>query len=445
MSEASGGVLALMGSGETSPTMVTAHQRLAARLGPAPSAVILETPYGFQVNTVDISRRAREYFQRSVGLATVVAAEPDPSDGPGCRRAADQVRAADWVFTGPGSPSYALGRWAAVHLGEALAERLRRRAGVTVLASAAACTAGFAALPVYEIYKAGRPPHWLDGLDLLGGLGLPVAVIPHYDNAEGGTYDTRFCYLGETRLSALAKRLPQGSAVLGIDEHTSVIIDLALSEVQVWGRGAVTVRRGDASTVLPSGSVFPLAHLQDLVHGTAKQGAHSADAATVTSAATIPGPTSPADRATGPVPLQQAVADARQAFAAAELAADADAMVEAVLGLESTIAAWAMDTEEDQGTDWARDTLRELIQRLAEPAARGLIEPERTLQTLAGPLVDLRATFREQGAYDLADRVRDLLCAAGVVLRDTGRTTLWQLAGTQDPDLWRRASSRTGS
>ena len=88
------GVLALMGSGETSPTMVTPHRRLAARLGPAPSAVILETPYGFQVNTPDISRRAREYFERSVGLATIVAEEPDPSDGPACARLADQLREA---------------------------------------------------------------------------------------------------------------------------------------------------------------------------------------------------------------------------------------------------------------------------------------------------------------------------------------------------------------
>jgi hypothetical protein len=52
----------------------------------------------------------------------------------------------------------------------------------------------------------GAPPYWLDGLDLLRQLGLKVAVIPHYDNTEGGTHDTRFCYLGERRL-----RLMEGS------------------------------------------------------------------------------------------------------------------------------------------------------------------------------------------------------------------------------------------
>lgn len=433
MSETAGGVLVLMGSGETSPTMVTTHQRLAARLGPAPTAVVLETPYGFQVNTADISRRAGEYFQRSVGLATVVAAEPDPADGPGRQRTVDLVRSADWVFTGPGSPSYALERWGATRVGEALAERIRRGTGVTVLASAAACTAGFAALPVYEIYKAGHPPHWLDGLDLLGELGLPVAVIPHYDNAEGGTYDTRFCYLGESRLSALAGRLAQDAAVLGIDEHTSVVIDLAAAEVQIWGRGTVTIRRGDTSVVLPSGSVFTLAHLRDLVHGTAVAGAdaHSRGRPTISGA-----PGSGGDD--GSPTLQQAVASAEELFAAAEQVGDARAMIDTVLDLESTIAAWATDTEEDQGVDWARSTLRDLIHRLGEPVARGLVEPEQTVRTLSGPLVALRAVFREQGAYELADRVRDILYAVGVEVRDEGRSTLWQITGSQDPGLWQR-------
>ena len=42
-------ILAVMGSGETSPTMVTTHKAMAARL-PAGrrAAVLLEAPYGFQ-------------------------------------------------------------------------------------------------------------------------------------------------------------------------------------------------------------------------------------------------------------------------------------------------------------------------------------------------------------------------------------------------------------
>ena len=49
-------VLAIMGSGETSPTMVTIHKEIVARLGAGRhSAVLLDTPYAFQENAADIS------------------------------------------------------------------------------------------------------------------------------------------------------------------------------------------------------------------------------------------------------------------------------------------------------------------------------------------------------------------------------------------------------
>src|SRR5438094_915592 len=85
---------------------------------------------------------------------------------------------------------------------------------------------GASALPVDEIYKVGTPPEWLPGLDLLGQLEIPVAVIPHFDNAEGGTHDTRYCYAGERRLGALEAQLAPEVAVLGVDEHTAVLLDL---------------------------------------------------------------------------------------------------------------------------------------------------------------------------------------------------------------------------
>jgi len=80
------------------------------------------------------------------------------------------------------------------------------------MASAAALTLGRYTIPVYEIYKVGEAPRWLEGLDLLTPIGLPVAVVPHYDNAEGGNHDTRFCYLGEHRLRMLEDELPLRSS-----------------------------------------------------------------------------------------------------------------------------------------------------------------------------------------------------------------------------------------
>ena len=224
-------VLAIIGSGETSPTMVTVHRDLVSRIGLAgPQAMVLATPYAFQENAADVSARTRRYFADSVGLQVRVAAGTSPNADPGMApplippdeeneaRQAAGIRAADWVFAGPGSPSYALAHWQAGPVAAGLRDRVLAGDGLTVLASAAAATAGRFTLPVYEIYKAGGAPRWLDGLDLLGPLGLTVALIPHYDNAEGGRYDTRHCYLGERRLAVMERELGGDAAVLGVDQ-----------------------------------------------------------------------------------------------------------------------------------------------------------------------------------------------------------------------------------
>ncbi|WP_435239253.1 hypothetical protein [Streptomyces sp. YPW6] len=409
--------------------MVTLHRELVAHLGGDADAVILETPYGFQVNRDDISNRARDYFRRSVSLATVVAPDSGadgPSSGaPGvgdADKVRDLVRRADWVFSGPGSPSYALKRWQTLRLGEILRERVARGHGVTVMASAAACTVGFAALPVYEVYKAGHPPAWLTGLDLLGVLGLPVAVIPHYDNAEGGTYDTRFCYMGEPRLVALEQELPEGSAVLGIDEHTAVIVDLGTSLVRVWGRGVMTIRRRGASVLVPDGTTLPLEQLRDLVAGAEP--------------AVVPLPRRPAETDTddgagagGAATLQEAVAAAELRFDSAQGARDGGTMAEVAVELESVIAAWSADMEEDQGGEWARTVLHGMIRRLAQAAGRGLSEPEHTLGRILVPLLGLRRRLRADGAYDLADEVREALAAGGVRLNDAAESSEWRWEG----------------
>ncbi|MEU5234720.1 hypothetical protein AB0G82_36570 [Streptomyces anulatus] len=447
---AGNGLLVLMGSGETSPTMVTLHRDLVAHVGGDADAVILETPYGFQVNRDDISNRAREYFRRSVSLATVVAPDMSadapsigaPGDGD-ADKVRDLVRRADWVFSGPGSPSYALNRWHTLRLGEILRERVARGHGVTVMASAAACTVGFVALPVYEVYKAGHPPAWLTGLDLLGALGLPVAVIPHYDNAEGGTHDTRFCYLGERRLAALEHELPDESAVLGIDEHTAVIVDLSTLLVRVWGRGVMTIRRRGASVLVPGGTTLPLEQLRDLVTGTEPAVVpllrRPADTDTDTDTdGDGDGGVGAAHHATtagtgGAATLQEAVAAAELRFDSAQGARDAGTMAEVAVELESVIAAWSADMEEDQGGEWARTVLHGMIRRLAQAAGRGLREPEHTLGRILVPLLGLRRRLRADGAYDLADEVREAVAAGGVRLHDTAEGSEWRWEEETDP------------
>jgi hypothetical protein len=430
-----------MGSGETSPTMVTVHRALAARLPPRPSrAVLIETPYAFQENAADVSARARAYFARSVGLDVTVIPGQAPAGGTGgdARPAGDglaDLRAAGWVFSGPGSPSYALERWRADGTGQALRDRVAAGQGITVMASAAAATIGCAALPVYEVYKAGAAPHWLDGLDLLAPLGLRAAVIPHYDNAEGGTHDTRYCYLGERRLSLLEGSLPAGAAVLGVDEHTAAIFDLDAGSVEVTGRGAVTVRRAGHSTVLPHGTALPLAELRSLLRDGHPLTSGHGPAARVPAAGdgTLTGrerPRTPEPVAGDPpATLTEITRTAQQRFEAAAEAGDGPAMAAVILDLETAISDWAADTEEDQGTGQSRAVLRALVTRLGNYARQPAGNPGGGLAAAAGPLLALRAELRGQGLYPAADAIRDALSAAGLQIQDTPEGTRWTASG----------------
>jgi hypothetical protein len=440
-------VLAIIGSGETSPTMVTAHRELIARFGlTSPQAIVLATPYAFQENAADVSARTQYYFADSVGLQVRVAAGTSPAADPAMApplippdeedeaRQAAAIRAADWVFAGPGSPSYALAHWQAGPVAAGLRDRVLAGDGLTVLASAAAATAGRFTLPVYEIYKAGGAPRWLDGLDLLSPFGLTVALIPHYDNAEGGRYDTRHCYLGERRLAVMERSLPADAAVLGVDEHTAVLIDLRTSDVEIRGRGGMTVRRSGHSVVLPAGARLPMAELRDLVQGI-RRAAGGGDAPDVTD---VTGPAGPGggdgaaagDGETQPLPLPEMMAAAEGRFEAAAGTRDADAMVGVILELETTIGQWEADMDEDQGTEQARALLRSLVGRLGRAAQDGLADPRDRLRPAVEPLLDLRATLRNAGNFAAADAIREALTAAGFDVSDTPEGTRWQPTAT---------------
>jgi hypothetical protein len=428
-------ILAIIGSGETSPTMVTVHRDLVSRLGlSSPRAIMLATPYAFQVNADDLSARVQGYFANSVGLPVRVAAgtsaHADPAMAPPLTggdedeggQAAD-IAAADWVFAGPGSPSYALAHWQAGPVAASLRDRVLAGHGLTVLASAAAATVGRFTLPVYEVYKAGGAPRWLAGLDLLGSLDLAVAVIPHFDNAEGGWYDTRHCYLGERRLAVMEHGLPDDAAVLGVDEHTAVLIDLRTEGIEIRGRGGMTVRRGGVSVVLPSGTRLSVAELRDLVHGVrpvkGADGRGRGDAGGGSDGTALTADTLA-------LPLPEIMAAAERRFGAAAADRDTEAMAQAVLELETAIGEWEADTDEDQGTEQARALLRGLIGRLGRAARGGLADPRARLAPAVEPLLALRATLRGEGNYAAADAIRDALAAAGLDVSDTPEGTRWQ-------------------
>ena len=417
--------LVLMGSGETTPTMVETHKRVLAELGPSPTAILLETPYGFQENADELTGRTVDYFDRSVGAAVQPVSMRDASvlSAAALGDVAARVEAADWVFAGPGSPTYLRHQWVGTGIPDAVRRRLAAP-GATVFASAAACSVGLHTVPVYEIYKVGQPPHWEAGFDLTGELGLRCVVIPHFDNAEGGTHDTRFCYLGERRLTAMEADLDDDVWVLGIDEHTALVLDLEARTTRIEGRGGVTVRMRDRQVVFPAGS-HPT--IDDLV--AAATGAH---------APTRPAPAAPAQVTSGATsatgPTGSALLDAVDAHVRVfdDAMADDDPVRagESVVALEETIHAWAADATQSDEMDRARRTLHQLVLRLARTTEAGMHDHRELVAPLVEELLDLRDDARADRDFDVGDRIRDRLLAAGVEVRDTGEGTDW---GYDDP------------
>ena len=420
-------ILVVMGSGETAPTMVTTHRMLASKLQKPARAVLLDTPYGFQENAPELATKAVEYFQTSINLDLEVAGltEIIGADSLAVERGLQKVADAHYVFAGPGSPTYALRQWSGTSLAGLLNKKLRD-GGIVTFASAAALTLGRFTLPVYEIYKVGEDPRWLDGLNILGEIGVNVALIPHYNNAEGGHHDTRFCYMGERRLSMLERELPTDVYVLGVDEHTGMVIDLDTETVTVVGKGVVTIRIRGESTQIASGETFSLDRLRDPVSATTRDTKQ-----TKTSQAKSASKKTVTDTPVTEVSeifdnnLREATDRLNDDFATALANGDADGAARAALELDDAIAGWSGDTLQSDATDHARAVLRSMITRLAAAASGGLRDPRDVLGPFVQVLLDLRAQVRADKRFDLSDIIRDRLAALNVEVRDTPDGAQW--------------------
>jgi hypothetical protein len=408
-----------MGSGETAPTMVSVHADLMSRVESPPGpAVMLDTPYGFQENAAEVSAKAVGYFRVNVGHPLEVASlrDSETADLLEVERVHNQLRDARYIFAGPGSPSYALRHWGGSRIPELIRDHLTN-GGCITFASAAATSLGRLTLPVYEIYKVGEKVHWLEGLDLLAGVGLDFVVIPHYDNSQGGTHDTRYCFMGERRLRLLEEKLPDGLAILGVAEHTAAIFDLETGTLEVRGRGFVAVRRAGVEHRFEPGQAVDLDNLR---RGTGA--ALHRPAAT-----TDPPGTDAIGWSSRTSPLLEDADEHRVAFERALDRSDSDAAVAALLELDERLAAWATDTLESDELDQGRSILRGMLVRLGEASQRGLTDPKQTVGPYVDLLLRLREDARREGRYADADMVRATLIDLGVEVHDSPAGAEWSL------------------
>jgi hypothetical protein len=257
------GKIALFGSGEAAPAGRRVHEALFQELAAHIQVAILETPAGFQPNSVGVAGRLAEFIEQSLQnfspRVTVVPVRR--RDGPHStddRALAKPLLTAGYIFAGPGSPTYTVEHLVDTWTWHVILAR-QRRGAVLALASAAAIAIGSHVLPVYEIYKAGADLHWMPGLDLLRPYGLELAIVTHWNNQDGGeALDTCCGFMGQERMIRLENMLSPTATLLGIDEHTAVVLDLVQNTAKVFGQGGATIRRQGQELLFAGDRTFDL-------------------------------------------------------------------------------------------------------------------------------------------------------------------------------------------
>lgn len=421
-------ILTIMGSGETTPTMVSTHRALVAQLPSPARAVLLDTPYGFQENAPELAARAVAYFRTSVNIDITVAGLVRmhdthlPADPVLIERGLRALTDSHYIFAGPGSPTYALRQWSGTNVASIIEDKIQH-GGIVTFASAAALTLGRSTVPVYEIYKVGQDVERLNGLDLLSALGINATVIPHFDNAEGGNHDTRFCYLGETRLRLFESLLDDDTYVLGVDEHTGLIVDSKAGNARVVGNGTVTIRLRSQSHTIKNGETVDIAVLQN---PWAHFGSTNSQTNPNSHATSLDAP-SPHQIDTGEDTLEGTLARLNNIFSLAIGARDADSALRACLDLEQAIVDWSSDTLQGDIGDRARASLRSMISQLGDASSGGLKDPREVVGPYVEAMLEVRATVRAEKRFDLSDVIRDAFANLGIEVRDTPNGVEWIL------------------
>lgn len=387
------------------------------------SALFLDTPAGFQLNAEQIGANAIEYFRKRVGCRLGIASYKSSEKISEIDAAAayHKLRLADYILMGPGSPTYTVRQLSKSRIPEIFIDHIRK-GGCLVAASAAALTAGRFTLPVYEIYKVGQPLHWVAGLDLLGAFGLRLIVIPHWNNAEGGTHDTSHCFMGSTRFDKLVSLLEEATPVLGLDEHTACIIDFTSRSFQIYGIGRVTLQHHGNTQYFISDKTYPLELLQggDLT---------SAETAVELTSCSQPGPRQ-GDYSDFWHQVHHLKEDFQQAIAADDLSRSANGLLE----LDRILWRAEGNREDPELVAQARDLFRE---QLAELGTRTALSRSALAQVI-GPLVDsilpVREQLRKAGQFEAGDALRDALRTAGIMIEDTDSGYRWKFAECKGED-----------
>ncbi len=263
------GLVVLFSSGETSASGQRIYDWLFQRLGQPIRMAVLETPAGFQPNSASVAGRVAEFIAHHLQnydpqVTIVPARKRGTLFSPDDPEILAPLLRSNVIFAGAGSPTYAVRQLRDSLAWHTLVARHRLGTAI-VLASAGVIAASLQALPVYEIYKVGDDLHWCPGLDFFGAYGLSLCFVSHWDNKEGGAdLDTSRGFIGEARFEQLRRMLPSETTVVGLDEHTALVIDLVARDCHVIGLGGICICQGGEEQRFEHGQMFPLSRFGSL-------------------------------------------------------------------------------------------------------------------------------------------------------------------------------------
>ena len=213
--------------------------------------------------------------------------------------------------------------------------------------------------------------------------------------------------------------LDEDTYVLGVDEHTGLVIDLDAATASVVGNSNVTIRLRTESFVYPTGSVIPLSLLQSpssLLTGSGE----------VSSSHSIaPSPVAPA--AAQANSLDAVLDESIQQFDQAMQQRDALAAVRAALSLEQAMQDWSIDTLQSDVLVRSRSALRSMISQLGDAAIGGVRDPREVVAPYIEAMLSVRATVRAEKRFDLSDVIRDVFASLNIEVRDTPAGAEWSL------------------
>ena len=208
--------------------------------------------------------------------------------------------------------------------------------------------------------------------------------------------------------------LPEEVSIVGLDEHTACIIDLAKEEIRVRGIGTVTLRRSGSERSFTKGQSYPLGILYGEDDGKKWQ----------------QNPSSPI-ASDEPVHTDDAfwekIHTIQSLFEKSLETNDLEHATNALLELDGTIWKAQEELENTEFISQGRDILRDMIVLLGT----SLSPPQRSTADSLAPviehLISLRNLFRQERKWEAADAIRTCLAKVNIVIEDTADSSRWRL------------------